>query len=106
MEDIKQRDGESLQSYMTWFNDASATVKMADRSLVHMAIVSGVYRRTEFAWDLTKQEMRNLTDFYQRAEQYLHLKATNAILMVMALFGTSRLFKEEDEEKNDDGLGK
>ena len=47
--DIKQRDGESLVSYLTQFNAAAAAVKRPDDRLVNMAIVAGINKRTEFA---------------------------------------------------------
>lgn len=65
---IKQRDGESLLSYLTWFNVAAAAVKRPDDRLVHMAVVAGVNKRTKFSRDLTKKKSRDLNDFFVRAE--------------------------------------
>lgn len=106
MVDIKQRDENSLQSYLTRFNDVAAAVKIADESLIHKAIVFGVNRKTEFSRDLTKQESKNLTDFYWRSDQYLRLEAADSELMLTTQTGTSGPLKEEAKKKNSNGRGK
>lgn len=44
--DVKQRDGETLVSYLTTFNAAAAVVTQPDDRLLHMAVVAGVNKRT------------------------------------------------------------
>ena len=47
--DVKQRDGETLVSYLTRFNAAAAAVTKPDERLLHMAVVAGLNNRTKFS---------------------------------------------------------
>lgn len=69
--DVKQRHGETLVSYLIRFNAAAATATKPNERLLHMAVVVGVNKRTEFSQDLTKQKTRDLDEFFLRAAQFM-----------------------------------
>lgn len=70
--------------YLTRFNVAAAAVKKPDERLLHMAIVMGVNKRTNFSLDLTKKKTHNLDDLFFRAEQFMRLETGDAELALMA----------------------
>ena len=62
--DVKKWDRESLISYLTRFNVVAVAVKKPNERFLHMAIVVGVNKRTEFSRDLIKPQTRDLDDFF------------------------------------------
>lgn len=72
--DVKQRDGESLRSYLTRFNTIVAAMKTSDEMLVHMEKVFSMNKKTELSRDLTKQKTGNLMEFYYRVDSIFNWK--------------------------------
>lgn len=60
MTDIKKKDEESLQRYLTRFNVADDLFQKPYEELVHMEFFGGVNKKTELLRDLTKQKKTNL----------------------------------------------
>ena len=103
--DIKQRENETLKSYLDRFNAAAVGVRKPDSVLVHMAVVKGLRKNTAFHTSLTKTESKDLRDFYRRAEKYLRLEASLAEGCAH-IPRNEELLKSEKEEKDDRPGGK
>lgn len=76
--DIKQREDETLKSYLDRFNAAAVGVGKPDPTFIHMVVVKGLRKNTAFHTSLTKTKSKDLRDFYRRAEKYLRLEASLA----------------------------
>ena len=73
---IKQREGETLKSYLRHFSDEAARVHSAPEEGVLFAAMGGVRPKTKLWNDLQERDCRTLEEFYARAEK--HLRVENA----------------------------
>ena len=80
MTNIKQREGETLKSYLKHFNDEAAKVHSVPEDGVLFAAMGGVCPKTKLWNDLQERDCRTLEEFYARAEKYLRVENTEEAL--------------------------
>ena len=80
MTNIKQREGETLKSYLKHFSDEAARVYSVSEGGVLFAAMGRVCSKTKLWNNLQERDCRTLEEFYARAEKYLCLKNTEEAL--------------------------
>lgn len=64
LDDIKKKDNKILRSYLTWFNPTAIVVRQPDEKIVHIAIMSGINRKTKLYRELKKNLTSDLGVIY------------------------------------------
>ena len=73
MTNIKQREGETLKSYLKRFSDEAARVHSAPKGRVLFASMGGGCPKTKLWKDLQERDCRTLEEFYATIEKYLRV---------------------------------
>ena len=80
MTNIKQREGETLKSYLKRFNDEAARVYSVPESGVLFAAMSEICPKTKLWNDLQERDCRTFEEFYARAEKYMRVENADEAL--------------------------
>ena len=81
---IKQKEGESIQTYVILFNAAALEVRNLDQSVAMAALKDGL-QKNDLSFFLEKKYLRDFTDLlawaegYAQAEEAFNLKDKEAI---------------------------
>ena len=71
---IKQREGETLKSYLKQFSDEATRVHSVPKGGILFTAMGGVYPKTKLWNDLQERDCRTFEEFSANAEKYLHLR--------------------------------
>ena len=74
---IKQRDDETLRSYITRFNKEALSIDKADDKILVAAFTNGL-RKGKFLFSLYKNDLKTMSDVLYRATKYMN--AEDALL--------------------------
>ena len=74
---IKQREDETLRSYITRFNKETLSIDKADDKILVVAFTNRL-RKGEFLFSLYKNDPKTMSDVLYRATKYMN--AENALL--------------------------
>ena len=74
---IKQRDDETLRSYITRFNKEALSIDKADDKILVAAFINGL-RKGKFLFSLYKNDPKTLSDVLYKATKYMN--AEDALL--------------------------
>ena len=72
--DIRQKEGESLKSYIQRFMQAASRAKSVDDEGKMMAITAGVRPQTDLWKSLSKNGVKTTQEFLDRADKYIKLE--------------------------------
>ena len=75
--DIKQREDETLRSYITHFNKEGLSINEADDKILVAAFTNRL-RKAKFLFSLYKNDPKTMLDVLYRATKYMN--AENALL--------------------------
>ena len=71
---VKQKKGETLQSYINYFNEMSNFVVWSLVAGILAHLTNGVLLKTAFWDELQQKECRSVDEFYRKACKYLKLE--------------------------------
>ena len=71
---IRQREDETLRSYITRFNKEALSVDEADDKIL-MAIFTNALRKGKFLFSLYKNDPKTMSDMLYKATKYMNMKA-------------------------------
>ena len=74
---IKQREDETLRSYIMWFNKEVLSIDEADDKILIAAFINGL-RKGKFLFSLYKNDPKTMSDVLYRAIKYMN--AEDALL--------------------------
>ncbi|XP_023922702.1 uncharacterized protein LOC112034143 [Quercus suber] len=74
---IKQREDETLRSYIACFNKESLSIDEADNKILMVAFMNGL-RKGKFLFSLYKNDVKTMSDILYRATKYMN--AEDALL--------------------------
>jgi len=74
---IKQREDETLRSYITCFNKEALSIDETDDKILMVAFTNGL-RKGKFLFSLYKNNPKTMSDVLYRATKYMN--AENALL--------------------------
>ena len=74
---IKQREDETLRSYIMWFNKEVLSIDEADDKILIAAFINGL-RKGKFLFSLYKNDLKTMSDVLYRAIKYMN--AEDALL--------------------------
>lgn len=96
--------GETLRSYLTRFNAATAAADKLDSCIILMAAVSRVASKTDFKVALERDSPTDLAKFYHNAERYLRQEDAETEDVEIKVVDDRKLSKAENEK--DKGKGR
>ena len=76
---IRQGEGESLRSYMKWFNREVLEVDEVEDQ-VQLTMFKAGLRSKEFIVALTKSPLKSMTDLLMKAQKYMNMEDALAII--------------------------
>ena len=77
---LKQKQGETLKSYINYFNDMSNFVTWSPDARILAHLTNGVLLEISFWDELQQKECRKVDEFYRKACKYLKLEDTKEAL--------------------------
>ena len=72
---IKQREDESLKSYITCFNKEALSIDEADNKILVAAFTNGL-RKGKFLFSLYKNDPKTMSEVLYRATKYMNMEDT------------------------------
>ena len=70
---MKQREDETLRSYITRFNKEALSIDEADDMILVVAFTNGL-RKGKFLFSLYKKDLKTMSDVLYRATKYMNAK--------------------------------
>ena len=70
---IKQREDETLRSYITHFNKEALSIDEADNKILVAAFTNGL-RKGKFLFSLYKNDPKTISDVLYRATNYMNME--------------------------------
>ena len=74
---IKQREDETLRSYITYFNKEALSINEADDKILIATFINGL-RKGKFLFSLYKNDLKTMSDVLYKATKYIN--AEDALL--------------------------
>ncbi|KAF5447315.1 hypothetical protein F2P56_032874 [Juglans regia] len=71
---VKQRDNESLKSYLSWFNKERMKTDDQDEKITLAALLRGVWPRNPFMMKIAQKTLTTLREFMDRANGFINMK--------------------------------
>ena len=72
---IKQREDETLRSYITCFNKEALLINKANKKILVVAFTNGL-RKGKFLFSLYKNDPKIMSDVLYRATKYMNAEET------------------------------